>query len=211
MPAGYWWLAPWAQQNSDFFLYVVQCCTNPFICVLNSTAIFCDTGYFVWIEFGRSILTFPHLLSKFWLLLLTLKQSCIHLIFFSLFKLFLISRPVTFHEEWKHFEISCFSHFRNQWHLWSLCPVRVIVVWVGDASFTIYIKMWNMLWNSQWCFERLWCVSFFCSKFAPSIYNSPLCKNGTRLSTENLSLLLHILQGIFWKKNAIATSAASFS
>ena len=124
-----------------FFLYVVQCCTNPFICVLNSTAIFCDTGYFVWIEFGRSILTFPHLLSKFWLLLLTLKQSCIHLIFFSLFKLFLISRPVTFHEEWKHFEISCFSHFRNQWHLWSLCPVRVIVVWVGDASFTIYIKM----------------------------------------------------------------------
>ena len=91
--------------------------------------IFCDTGYFVWIEFGRSIQTFPHILSKFWLLLLTLKQSCIHLIFFSLFKLFLISRPVTFHEEWKHFEISCFSHFRNQWHLWLLFPVRVIVVW----------------------------------------------------------------------------------
>ena len=68
-----------------------------------------------------------------------------------------------------------------------------------------------MLWNSQWCFERLWCVSFFCIKFAPSIYNSPLCKNGTRLSTENLSLLLHILQGIFWKKNAITTAAAWFS
>ena len=117
-----------------FFFYtlynvVVQSSTNPFICVLISTAIFCDTVYFVWIEFRRSILNFPLFLSKFWLLLLTLKQSCIHLIFFSLFKLFLISRPVTFHEEWKHFEISCFSLFRNQWHLWSLCPVCIIVVW----------------------------------------------------------------------------------
>ena len=127
-------LAPWVLQNSDCFFYtlynvVVQSSTNPFICVLISTAIFCDTVYFVWIDFRRSILNFPLFLSKFWLLLLTLKQSCIHLIFFSLFKLFLISRPVTFHEEWKHFEISCFSLFRNQWHLWSLCPVCVIVVW----------------------------------------------------------------------------------
>ena len=136
--AGYWWLS-WCWHLGScrilivFFytLYnvVVQSSTNPFICVLISTAIFCDTVYFVWIEFRRSILNFPLFLSKFWLLLLTLKQSCIHLIFFSLFKLFLISRPVTFHEEWKHFEISCLSLFRNQWHLWSLCPVCVIVVW----------------------------------------------------------------------------------
>ena len=136
--AGYWWLR-WCWHLGScrilivFFytLYnvVVQSSTNPFICVLISTAIFCDTVYFVWIEFRRSILNFRLFLSKFWLLLLTLKQSCIHLIFFSLFKLFLISRPVTFHEEWKHFEISCFSLFRNQWHLWSLCPVCVIVVW----------------------------------------------------------------------------------
>ena len=98
---------------AEFWMFFLD--VHPFICVLISTAIFCDTGYFVWIEFGRSILTFPHLLSKFWLLLLTLKQSCIHLIFFSLFKLFLISRPVTFHEEWKHFEISCFSIHKKGW------------------------------------------------------------------------------------------------
>ena len=36
----------------------------------------------------------------------TLKPACIPLIFFSLFNFYLISTPVTFHREWKHFEIS---------------------------------------------------------------------------------------------------------
>ena len=33
---------------------------------------------------------------------------------------------------------------------------------------------WDMLWNSQWCFERLWCVSFFAVNSLRQ-FITPLC------------------------------------
>ena len=71
----------------------------------------------------------------------TLKPCCIHLIFFSLFKLYLISKPVTFHREWKHFEISLLCLF---YHILRKCTHALdlgrFTDWWTPFDHNIFIK-----------------------------------------------------------------------
>ena len=67
---------------------------------------------------------------------------------FSLFKLYLISKPVTFHREWKHFEISLLCLF---YHILSKCTHALdlgrFTDWWIPFDHNIFIKNFFIYWD----------------------------------------------------------------